>query len=209
MHKFRFPLVLAFALLAGCVTINVYFPAAEAQQAADKIIDGIISPAPASSKPAQPPPASPKPASTGRHQAHGEPLAVRLLDAVVPAAHAAGAQPDFTIRTPEIDAIRARMHKRFQSGLGALLDSGAIGYTHNGDVAIRDASKIPLAKRSQANQMVAADNADRAALYKQIAIANGHPEWASRMREEFAKRWIAMAHPGWYYQDASGNWRRK
>ena len=27
--------------LAGCVTINIYFPAAEAQKAADKIIDQV------------------------------------------------------------------------------------------------------------------------------------------------------------------------
>lgn len=29
------------AALAGCVTINIYFPAAEAQRAADKIIDEV------------------------------------------------------------------------------------------------------------------------------------------------------------------------
>ncbi|MDB5809166.1 MAG: hypothetical protein JWN94_1288 [Betaproteobacteria bacterium] len=29
------------ALLAGCVTINIYFPAAAAEKAADKIIDEV------------------------------------------------------------------------------------------------------------------------------------------------------------------------
>jgi hypothetical protein len=32
---------LAATLLGGCVTINIYFPAAEAQKAADKIIDEV------------------------------------------------------------------------------------------------------------------------------------------------------------------------
>jgi hypothetical protein len=32
---------IAFALLAGCVTINIYFPAAAAEKAADKIIDEV------------------------------------------------------------------------------------------------------------------------------------------------------------------------
>lgn len=30
-----------FTLLAACVTINIYFPAAAAEQAADKIIDEV------------------------------------------------------------------------------------------------------------------------------------------------------------------------
>lgn len=37
-----FPLVLAAGLLCGaCVTINIYFPAAAAEKAADKIIDEV------------------------------------------------------------------------------------------------------------------------------------------------------------------------
>ncbi|WHZ17984.1 MAG: hypothetical protein OJF55_000133 [Rhodanobacteraceae bacterium] len=209
MRKPVFLLALALALLAGCVTINVYFPAAAAQQAADKVISNIIGP-----DSSAPPPASSgaQPASSGAdagHGARGEPLAMRILDALVPAANAAEAQPDLTVHTPQIDAIQARMRARFHSILEGLLDSGAIGFTHNGDVAIRDAAKIALPERAQAQQAVAAENADRAELYKQIAAANGHPEWASRMREAFAKQWIDRARAGWYYQDASGNWQRK
>lgn len=38
----RFSLVLAVtAVLAGCVTINIYFPAAGAEKAADRIIDEV------------------------------------------------------------------------------------------------------------------------------------------------------------------------
>jgi uncharacterized protein YdbL (DUF1318 family) len=210
MRKTAFLLTLGVALLAGCVTINVYFPAAAAQKAADKVIGNIIgpegaaSPAPAGST--QPPAwdDDPPPGGLG-----GEPLVMRVLDALVPAANAAESQPDLDIHSPAIDATMARMRSRYTSTLKALLDSGAIGFTHNGDVAIRDAGKIPLPERAQASRAVAAENADRANLYKEIAVANGHAEWAPRMREAFAKRWIAMAHPGWYYQDASGNWQKK
>ena len=34
-------LTLTSALLSGCVTINIYFPAAAAEKAADKIIEGV------------------------------------------------------------------------------------------------------------------------------------------------------------------------
>jgi lipopolysaccharide export LptBFGC system permease protein LptF len=35
------PTIAAAALLAGCVTINIYFPAAAAERAADRIIEEI------------------------------------------------------------------------------------------------------------------------------------------------------------------------
>ena len=42
----------AAALLAGCVTINIYFPAAAAERAADRIIDEILDVKPGAAKPA-------------------------------------------------------------------------------------------------------------------------------------------------------------
>ena len=207
MRKSAFLLVFSLALLAGCVTINVYFPAAAAQQAADKVIGNIIGADASGSAPA--PSSSTQPAPSSAPVPRPEPLAVRVLDAIVPAAYAADPQPDLDIQTPAIQAIEARMRDRFRSTLQGLLASGAVGFTHNGDVAIRDASKIPLAQRAQATRAVSAENTDRGDLYRQIAIANGHPEWAQRMRESFARQWISRARAGWYYQDASGNWQKK
>ena len=46
-------LVLAVAL-EGCVTINIYFPAAAAERAADRIIDDIMQLTPDRAKPAKP-----------------------------------------------------------------------------------------------------------------------------------------------------------
>lgn len=47
--------------LAGCVTINIYFPASAAEKAADKIIDEIWQSPGAANVPAGAPPASDKP----------------------------------------------------------------------------------------------------------------------------------------------------
>lgn len=205
MRKFAFVIATSLAMLAGCVTINVYFPAAAAQKAADEIIRNVIGPAgqsaPATQQPAQPAGAS----SSGGH----EPLALRALDALVPAVQAAESEPDLNIQTPDIQAIQARMRARFEGSLKALLDAGAIGFARNGDVTLRDASKVPLSQRAQVNGVVSDENADRAALYNAIAAANAHPEWAGRIREAFAKRWIANAKAGWYVQDASGKWQQK
>lgn len=40
-HFRTWPALLSAALLASCVTINIYFPAAAAEKAADKIIDEV------------------------------------------------------------------------------------------------------------------------------------------------------------------------
>ena len=52
-------LCLLGACLAGCVTINIYFPAAAAERAADRIIDEVWQLKPDASKPAAQTPATP------------------------------------------------------------------------------------------------------------------------------------------------------
>ena len=209
MRKLMLTLIGATALLAGCVTINVYFPAAAAQKAAEKFIGNVIGPDNQSQD--QMPQQNPQPPPSGSSSGDGGgmPLAARVLDALIPAANAAESQPNIKIQTPEIEAIQARMRDRFQSSLKSLLDSGAVGFTHDGMVAVHDASKAPLPQRAQMNSAVADENRDRAAVYRQIAIANGHSEWEQQIRQIFAKQWIDRAHSGWFYQDASGAWKRK
>jgi uncharacterized protein YdbL (DUF1318 family) len=188
-------------LLSACVTINVYFPAAQAQEAAKEFVDKVIGP---SDQPAPtPPPASTKDDKGGGKNSVG----MVLLSLVIPTAEAQAA-PDITIRTPAIQAIQARMAQRF-TALQPSFDSGALGFTRDGLISVRDATKIALKDRVATNQSVADDNRDRNAVYREIAVANGHAEWESQIRETFAKQWIASAHKGWWYQDASGAWKQK
>ncbi|HET6805088.1 MAG TPA: YdbL family protein, partial [Frateuria sp.] len=177
-----------------------YFPEAAAQKAADRFIGTVIDQGAAPAQDA-------KPAPPPQNQQPVQPSAM-LLDLLVPAAYAADT-PDIRVQTPATEAIRGRMQARFKSTLKALLDTGAIGFTRDGLVAVHDAGKIPLSQRAQANAAIAEENRDRNALYREIARANGHAEWEPRIRATFAKGWIERAHAGWYYQDASGAWKRK
>jgi len=92
--------------------------------------------------------------------------------------------------------------------LAAHYKSGAVGLTKNGLIAVRDAKALPLKSRQGINTLVAAENADRSKLYKEIAVANAHPEWEGGVRDSFAGRWIDKAQGGWYYQGAGG-WVKK
>jgi hypothetical protein len=78
----------------------------------------------------------------------------------------------------------------------------------DGLIAVRDTTAVPLRDRQGINALVAAENADRNALYKEIAAGNGHPEWRGDIQSTFAGRWIDKAQGGWWYQK-EGSWVKK
>jgi uncharacterized protein YdbL (DUF1318 family) len=196
-----YPLMLM--ALAACVTINIYFPAAAAEEAARTIVRDVLK----AEEPQQAPPAEQQGPQSQSIQGH--PLAMafgRLLEALVPPAQAAEA--DININTAAIRAIRASMENR-QSALAPFYRSGAIGFDNRGSVSVRDQGAVPLADRNTVKKLVADENADRAKLYGEIARANGHPEWEGDVRATFAKVWVQEAGPGYWVQDAGGGWRQR
>lgn len=120
----------------------------------------------------------------------------------------AWAQADLEIDTPAISALKDSMQKR-HAQLAPHYASGAVGLTRDGLVALRDANAVPLPQRAAVTALVRAENEDRLALYREIARANGHPEWENDIRATFAQRWIDRAQPGWWYQRPDGSWARK
>lgn len=238
--------------LTACITVNVYFPAAAAERAADRLIcevygvdcngTPVSDDAPAAEPPSAPdpermspsedapqssfeaPPTEPAPVTArsevipgARHTAMVRPIGARVgemfaqltnhaLDVVIPSAQAQ--QPDINISSPAIRGLESAMEARHQQ-LKPHYASGAVGLKYNGLVGLRDASAVDLRARNQVKQLVADENRDRNALYAEIAAVNGHPEWQESIREIFARRWIANAPSGWFYEDRPGVWRRK
>ena len=187
-------------LLSACVTINVYFPAAAAEKAADKIIEDVWG-------------NDASKAGNKRSEARKDAQPQRILLAaagavlnfIVPAANA---QADLNIATPVVKQLTASMEAR-HAQLKKYYDSGAVGLTRDGLVEVRDQNLIPLPERNSARKLVADENADRANLYREIANANGHPEWETDIRKTFAQRWTERASAGWFVQDESGAWKKK
>ncbi len=198
-----FPLQLAAITLAlsACVTINVYFPAAAAEKAADRIIDDVLGGTASSTK------------SDKRTSLYGGTTEALLaatagvLNFLVPAAQAQS-QADLNIATPAVRQLTQSMEARFAQ-LKKYLDSGAVGFARDGLVEVRDQNLIPLPERNSVRKLVADENADRANLYREIASANGHPEWETDIRSTFASRWASKAAAGWYVQDSDGTWKQK
>jgi uncharacterized protein YdbL (DUF1318 family) len=186
--------------LSACVTINVYFPAAAAEKAADRIIEDVWGPAK-------------KPTPENRPQASLAAPAPRMLLAAVGSVlgffiPSAEAQADLNIATPQVRTITQSMEAR-HAQLKAYYDSGAVGFTNDGLIEVRDQNLVPLPERNGARRLVTDENSDRGNLYREIAKANGHPEWEGDIRKTFAQRWVERATGGWYYKDGSGVWKQK
>jgi uncharacterized protein YdbL (DUF1318 family) len=190
--------VLGALLLTACVTINIYFPAAAAEKAADEIIKGIQE---------EETPEKTEPRSS---LSDWQVAIFRSLDSVINVivSPAQAVEANLSINSPEIRQVRASMQSRFPS-LKPFYHSGLIGIQADGLLTVRSAGNVPLKERNKVNKLVAAENADRQRLYQAIANANGHPEWAAQIKSTFAIRWISNAQPGWWYQSSNGSWKQK
>ncbi len=194
-HWMGMPIAVVIALSA-CVTINVYFPAAEAKEAAKEFVEKVIG---------DEMQVQPRPDGGGMADARPLRFDPLMLIGIAPAYAQA---PDITLKTPAIQSIQSRMESRFASTLRAHFDSGALGFTADGLVAVREASKISLGERVGVNQAVAEQNRDAKAVYREVAVANGHPEWEAQIRDVFSKQWVESARQGWWYQ-SGGGWKQK
>lgn len=197
--------LLTLLLITACVTINVYFPAAAAEKAADRIIEDVWGPDGKNAAPTTSPQSSLYPSLSTRGGQVLLAAVSQVLEFIIPSANAQAA--DLNVNTPAIRQLTQAMEAR-HGQLKPYYDSGAVGLTKDGLVEVRDQNVIPLPERNAAKKLVSDENVDRSNLYKEIAKANNHPEWESDIRTTFAQRWIDKAASGWYYQDAGG-WKKK
>lgn len=199
--------LIGIMLLAACVTINVYFPAAAAEKAADRIIDEVYGAEKDNSTSETEQGSTETEDEEPQAQAPLIPYMIgSLLEFMVGPAQAQSA--NFNVSTPAIETLKARMAAR-HSQLLAHYRSGAIGLTNQGEIILRDPAAVPLRARNQVNKLVKDENQDRSSLYLEIAKANGQPGWEKNIRETFARRWIGKAEKGWWYQNSKGQWGQK
>jgi uncharacterized protein YdbL (DUF1318 family) len=188
-------------MLVSCVTINIYFPAAAAEKAADRIIEDVWGPGTRPGEDVEPDAAVDQSSAI---EAGDNNIAIAILNWLV---SPAAAEADININSPAINELKADMKERHEQ-LEPFYNSGGIGLTEDGFIMVRDAKAIPLKDRNRVNALVTDENKDRKSLYAEIARGNGHPEWEDDIRQTFAKRWISNAAKGWWYQQG-GSWKQK
>ncbi len=190
-----FPLLVA--LTAGaCVTVNLYFPTAEVQKAADQIVEEVHQ-----GKQQQPPPSG----GSSLIRSLGSALAwIGPSDA-----RAQDRRADLEVSTPAIRALKQQMKDRYPQLL-PLFRAGALGETNMGTLEARDTQSLSLGDRASLKRLVEAENADRMELYREIARANNFPaEQVETIQKLFANSWRSQAQAGSWVQDDRGAWARK
>lgn len=188
-------LIVAF-LMSACVTVNIYFPAAAVERAADQIVKETWG------GPAEPQPQKGQPQSR-LEESRNSRFALNLV------AEAHAQEADINVSNPAIRALKESIKNRSEA-IKPFMDKGNIGIAQDGLLAIRSSEGLSLKERAETKQLVEAENNDREALYGEIAKANGIPkESVPKIKSIFAKSWTEQARPGWYIQDAQGSWKRK
>lgn len=205
MHRLK-TFILVFIIMfstATCarITVNVYFPAAEIQDAATQIEQEVRS------GDETEPPADP----AGDKKPRGSLLWpwIRTVRITLTPPSAMAQAPNINITTPAIRRLIASRKKRYGS-LAPLLNRCALGENNQGLLDIRSLQGLSLKDKARAKALRDQENRDRQQLYRELATANKLP--ANRLSEIariFAKVNRRDAHPGWCIQDASGNWKKK
>jgi uncharacterized protein YdbL (DUF1318 family) len=195
MRKLILVVTMTFLVLTlACVTVNVYFPAAEVQNAADQIVDEIHGDT-----------STPSESSAVPHES----LLRRALRGLALGERRAYAEADINVTTPNIRALKESMKKRFNS-LVSLYDAGVIGEKNNGLLETRSLEGLDLKQKAEARKLIKDENSDRERLYLEIAEANNIPsDRVSDIGKLFANSWRKDAKDGWWIQKDNGEWVKK
>lgn len=196
MRKVRRVCIICLVLLAACVTVNIYFPAAEVQKAADKIVGDVTG----DTKP-------PAPAKPGDSSSLLGSLRMIARMCLVPGS--AYAQVNIDVSTPAIRALKESMRTDFQQ-LKPYYEKAAVGENSNGLVEVRDTAGLDLKEQAQVKQLVDRMNKDRTDLYREIQSANKYPpEVLPQIQKIFANSWREKSRAGWWIQNDNGQWVKK
>ena len=97
---------------------------------------------------------------------------------------------DMKVTTPSIEKLRAALIAHSET-LAPYKTKGAIGEGRDGLLAVRDleSAGLSLLEKKKARELMAAENADRKALYREILLANGQ----SADNEERVKAVMTLA----------------
>jgi len=197
-----------FLFIASCVTINVYFPAAAAQEAAQEIVNEVLKQETNKSQPEnkqQPNNKKEAQPNTSLYHSSSQPnIASYFVELFISSAHAGA---NMAINTPKIRSLRNQL-KQQHNRLVPFFNKGNVGYSDQGLIKTRNTAGLNIKQKSTMKKLLNTNNGILSNLYSEIAKANGHPEWKADIQKTFAKIWIKQMQGGWMYF-SSGQWKKK
>jgi len=194
-RKFSF---LSFAIIifvASCVTVNIYFPAAAVQKAADEIVEDV------------------RKMEQKQEQKPEEKQNIKgLYDELKKFCWGpteAYAEIDIEVSTPAIRALKDSLKQRFPL-LKPFYDRGSIGENNMGLIETKDLTGLNLKEKADLSRLVEQENKERKDLYTEIMKANKFgPDVLPQIQKIFANSWREKSQPNWWIQNDKGDWEKK
>ncbi len=186
----RIPLILAVFFVTACVTVNIYFPAAEVKQAAEDIAKEVRGQQPVQD-------------NIDQNIQEKAPTSWLNFNGLAYAAN------ELTVSNATIRQLKARMKNRYPA-LVPFMIGGYVGEGSNGLLSIRNEAGLNLRKKADLKRLVNAENSDRMALYRAVAQSLNIPgSQISRVQRIFAAEWQKTAPKGTPIEQSPGRWTRK
>lgn len=175
----------------ACVTVNIYFPAAKVERAAEDIVEDVY--------------------GTNQENNDDQSALESFLALLTPqAAHAQVSKAEIDKKSNA--AIRglkqsiAADHKK----LVPYYNSGNIGITKDGYLKIISKDGLNIKQTADLRRIVSQDNDTRDQLYSEVAASMNIPgSELAKVKAIFAQEWQGRAPSGWFIQNANGKWMRK
>ena len=193
--KLKFLMLGVIVFIISCVTVNIYFPAAEVQKAADVIVEDVRQ---LDKKQEQKPQEQQK---LNQYYQKLKKLSWGTAEAY--------AQIDIEVTTPAIRALKDSIKARFPQ-LMPFYDKGNVGESNTGFLENRDLGNMSLKEKADLSRLIEQENKDRKDLYAEIMKANKFgPDVLPQIQKIFANSWRDKSQSGWWIQKDSGEWEKK
>ena len=193
--KSRFLILGVIVFIISCVTVNIYFPAAEVQKAADVIVEDVRQ---LDKKQEQKPQEQQK---LNQYYQKLKKLSWGTAEAY--------AQIDIEVTTPAIRALKDSIKARFPQ-LKPFYDKGNVGESNTGFLENRDLGNMSLKEKADLSRLIEQENKDRKDLYAEIMKANKFgPDVLPQIQKIFANSWRDKSQSGWWIQKDSGEGEKK
>ncbi|WP_321402140.1 DUF1318 domain-containing protein [Maridesulfovibrio sp.] len=184
---------LSLLSFVACVTVNIYFPAAKVERAAEDIVEDVYGTNP------------------GQEGKDDQSALENFLALFSPQeAHAQVSKAEIDKKSNS--AIRglkqtiAADHKK----LVPYYNSGNIGITKDGYLQIISKNGLNIKQTAELRRLVAQDNDTRDQLYTEVAASMNIPgSELEKVKAIFAQEWQQRAPSGWFIQAKSGKWTKK
>ena len=183
--------------LFSCLTINIYFPEAEVQKAAEEIVNEIRKEAEDKDK---------KDKDSLMVEEEQEMNSGGGSFSLVSSLYA---QEATEVSTPKVRALKQSMKDRFPK-LKPFFEKGNIGEGNDGFLKIRDESGLNLKDKATLRNLEKDENNDRKNMYAEVARAMEiDASQIPKIQKVFAGLWIKDADSGWWIQKENGEWTKK